>query len=285
MKDVRGRYRSNVNSPQSKNSMEGSGKKLTNDLWNGVKDGSERDKKWVKSNIGDKIISKIKSAVGGLWDIGKNWVQGIWNGIKDNLSILTNAGKKIATTPHKSAKKHSETRSPSKLYEKLVGHWIDGIDNGAQKGQSRLAAIGAGIANGVTPERSLMGNLANSFTQNFVSPMITAMRELNENLYMDTDRIRAGINNISFAVQRQQLNMGLNLLPQGAQAPNVMLRTPADAMRSQQDRHMEKETMVLLSRFLQRVMNGEKLFTSDVYLDSKMIYTQVNKYKKRVGIK
>lgn len=73
-----------------------------------------------------QIIQSIVNAFGRYdWgSIGLNIIKGIANGIKNAASFLLDAAKEAAGKALEGAKKFLGIESPSKVFEKEVGHWI-----------------------------------------------------------------------------------------------------------------------------------------------------------------
>ena len=76
-------------------------------------------KEWV-----DSVIQSIKNWFKKVTDIGKNIVQGIWNGITNAKDWLLNKIKSFASSITEGIKKFFKIGSPSKLMRDEVGQWL-----------------------------------------------------------------------------------------------------------------------------------------------------------------
>ena len=67
------------------------------------------------------IVDKVKGLPSELLNIGKNLVQGLWNGINDKMSWITNKIKNMGSSITKAIKSVFDIHSPSRLWRKEIG--------------------------------------------------------------------------------------------------------------------------------------------------------------------
>ncbi len=102
-------------------------KEFFNNLWNGLKD----------------LPSKI-------WDIGKNIVEGIWNGINDKFDWLTGKIKEFTNGVKDKLKSFFGIHSPSTVMRDEVGKYIslgiaEGIKNGTKDVTQQVTKLGESV--------------------------------------------------------------------------------------------------------------------------------------------
>ena len=92
-------------------------------------------KKWA-----DDLLGRIKGWLSGIKDVGRNLLEGLWNGIADKVQWLKN---KVSGVVDKikgwfTGKDGFDTHSPSKWSEKVFKYVMDGSGNGIDDGTPAL---------------------------------------------------------------------------------------------------------------------------------------------------
>ena len=83
--------------------------------------------KWIADVIvkvaqfSKSVVDKVKGLPGELLNIGKNLVTGLWNGISDKLSWVTNKIKNMGSSITSAIKKVFGIHSPSKVWRQQIG--------------------------------------------------------------------------------------------------------------------------------------------------------------------
>lgn len=80
---------------------------------------------WKKlGTIGEWILDKIESALSGIYDIGKNLIEGLWNGIESMGSWIKNKVEGIGSSILGGIKSVFGIASPSKVFKNEVGRQL-----------------------------------------------------------------------------------------------------------------------------------------------------------------
>ena len=127
------------------------------------------------------VIDNVKNLPDKIKAIGKNVIEGLWNGINDKVTWLTNKIKSFATNVTDKIKDFFGIHSPSKVMADEVGKWLPegiavGIDKNAKSAinsMRNLAVDSVGAARaGLQTATSLggAGGVVNNFTQVINSP-------------------------------------------------------------------------------------------------------------------
>ena len=112
---------------------------------------------WIKTNIVDKFISGLKDGfkivngvAEGLFDIGKNVVEGFKKGVDGNLSKVADAGNNLVNAMKDKVEEKLDINSPSKVFEQ-IGLYVDeglaeGIEEGTKKATDAMAKTTDAVA-------------------------------------------------------------------------------------------------------------------------------------------
>lgn len=98
---------------------------------------------WFKS-----IPQKIGEIVGKVKDVGTNLVKGLWNGIKDMSSWITEKLKSFAGDVLDGIKKFFGIHSPSKETEEIGNYLAEGLVEGIEEGKDDVIKAGEETADG-----------------------------------------------------------------------------------------------------------------------------------------
>lgn len=148
-----------------------------------VKDMGTKGKEAITSLI-ENVVNAAKSIPGKMLEIGKNIVQGVWNGIMNAKDWFTSKVKDFFGGIVDGVKSFLGIASPSKVFAAQVGHWIpEGIGQGIeQNADSALKPL-------------------NSIFDNLMNPDISAISSPQSGAYTaytaDYGAILAAMNNIS----------------------------------------------------------------------------------------
>ena len=165
----------------------GSIKNFFSETWSNIKEifsnGLEIVKSYVKekfSNIKDSISGKmkeVKETISNIWnnvmdffkninlfDIGKNIIQGLINGIKNMASSVVDSVKGVVDGAIQGAKKLLGIHSPSRVFKQFGVYTGEGFVNGITEMKDEVARAGqrmadASIPNIVAPDFSSNGSL------------------------------------------------------------------------------------------------------------------------------
>ena len=101
------------------------------------------------------IVGKVKNLPSELLNIGKNLVTGLWNGINDKLSWVTNKIRGMGSSITSAIKKVFGIHSPSKIWKEQVGSMLAlGIGEGFTSEMDNVKEDMAQAANGLTASMS-----------------------------------------------------------------------------------------------------------------------------------
>ena len=137
-------------------------------------------------NLGKKVINKIKEILspGGLANIGKNLVTGLWNGIKNAKDWVLDKIKGFGSSIISGIKGIFGIASPSKVMFEIGGYLDKGFING-------IDSMKTDIEKAINGTFSLSPNVTNSASTNF-SPSINVIN----NIEMKQDPLGQMVNQI-----------------------------------------------------------------------------------------
>lgn len=110
--------------------------------WSNVKDAWSDPKKFF-SDIVSKITGAFKDVPSKLKGIGKNLVEGLWNGIKDMTSWITGKLKGFTGDVLGGIKKFFKVNSPSKETAEIGGYLAEGLAVGIEEKADTVIEAGA----------------------------------------------------------------------------------------------------------------------------------------------
>ena len=138
----------------------------------------------------DAIVNKVKELPDKMKDLGKDIVEGLWNGIDDMTEWLGNKIKSFCDNALDAIKNFFGIHSPSKVMEEEVGKWLPagiavGIDKNAKSVMSAmkdltmntLGATRDGL-NEIGINGGIAGGVVNNFTQINNSPKALSRLEI-----------------------------------------------------------------------------------------------------------
>ena len=136
--------------------------------------------------LAQKVINGIKAILtpGGLKNIGKNLISGLWNGIKSKFDSVIEGVKNLASKLPKAVKKVLGIASPSKVMFKLGGYTTEGFING-------IDSLKAELDRQMVNTFSLSPNVTNSASTHF-SPNVNVIN----NIDVKQDPLGQMVNNI-----------------------------------------------------------------------------------------
>ena len=106
------------------------------------------------------VIDGIKSILSKLGEIGKNIVQGLWNGIKNAKDWLLNKIKSFATTITDGIKSFFGIHSPSTVFRDEIGkNLMLGLANGITGNEGVVSMAMSRVANGLSNTSFEMPNI------------------------------------------------------------------------------------------------------------------------------
>ena len=108
--------------------------------------------------IGKKLIQKIKDWFAPIKDVGKNLIEGLWNGITDKINWLKDKLKNFCSTVLDTLKSFFGIHSPSKLMADEVGKWIP-------------EGVAVGINSNIKPITNAMKGLGEATSGTFMDAM------------------------------------------------------------------------------------------------------------------
>lgn len=106
-------------------------------------------------NVASSIANGLKGVPDSIKSIGKNIIEGLWNGINDKVTWLTNKIKSFASNVTDKIKNFFGIHSPSRVMRDQVGKYISegigvGITDNADKPINSLKRLGDDMVNGAT---------------------------------------------------------------------------------------------------------------------------------------
>lgn len=141
-------------------------------------------------NLFNNIVNKIKELPGNMFNIGRNIVEGIWNGIKNATSWITNKVKEFARGILNGIKNALGIHSPSTLFRDVIGkNMALGIEVGFEDEMASVQKSMGNVMAGLGDMFDLSPTLSNSTTS---SSNVTVQVYNN----METDFMGNLVNNI-----------------------------------------------------------------------------------------
>jgi len=92
----------------------------------------------IVGNMMGNILNIIKNAGKKLYSIGRDFIQGFYNGIKSMASGVASAASTMVGNAIAAVKKRQDSASPSKVTTKLGGDFAQGMANGINKGRKAV---------------------------------------------------------------------------------------------------------------------------------------------------
>ena len=108
------------------------------------------DPKKFFNTVKDKILSSFDDLPAKLKEVGKNLVEGLWNGIKDMVGWITGKLKGFSGDVLGGIKKFFKVNSPSKATEEIGGYLAEGLAQGIEEGADDVVQAGTKVGEGFT---------------------------------------------------------------------------------------------------------------------------------------
>lgn len=105
-----------------------------------------------------KLLSKLGEMPGKLVEVGKNWLQGLWNGINDAKNWLINKIQGVCNDALNAIKKFFGIHSPSKVMAEQGKYIAMGLGNGIAANADYATNAMEKMADDVLNETSLLGS-------------------------------------------------------------------------------------------------------------------------------
>lgn len=105
-----------------------------------------------------KLLSKLGEMPGKLIEVGKNWIQGLWNGIRDAKNWLVNKIQSVCNDALSAVKKFFGIQSPSKVMAEQGKYIAMGLGNGITANADYATNAMEKMADDVLNETSLLGS-------------------------------------------------------------------------------------------------------------------------------
>lgn len=121
-------------------------KEFFSNAWNNVKSAWSNPKQFF-SDVISKITGTFKDLPSKLKGIGKNLVEGLWNGIKDMTSWITGKLKGFSGDVLGGIKKFFKVNSPSKATAEIGGYLAEGLAVGMEEKADSVVKAGAEVGN------------------------------------------------------------------------------------------------------------------------------------------
>lgn len=140
-----------------------------------------------------KILSAIKSAFGNfsLFDIGKNLIQGLINGVNNMIETAKNAVANVGNAVIDKVKNVLGIHSPSTVFAEIGGYIDQGLANGITAAQGYVDEAMQGLINGVT-------NAGNQFIEQGKQTGIGFVNSLDQTLTSTWQQLDTNLQNDFF---------------------------------------------------------------------------------------
>lgn len=138
-----------------------------------------------------KILSAIKSAFGNfsLFDIGKNLIQGLINGVNNMIETAKNAVANVGNAVIDKVKNVLGIHSPSTVFAEIGGYIVQGLANGINAASPYVEQAMTNLANAVQQKGNEMidygADVANGFVDNMVNTFDAKWNEIDNGLKSD----------------------------------------------------------------------------------------------------
>lgn len=138
-----------------------------------------------------KILSAIKSAFGNfsLFDIGKNLIQGLINGVNNMIETAKNAVANVGNAVIDKVKNVLGIHSPSTVFAEIGGYIDQGLANGIAAAIPYVTTAMQGVVNAVQEKgQALIGSgssHATGYVNNFLDSLDTEWQRIDQSLQSD----------------------------------------------------------------------------------------------------
>lgn len=138
-----------------------------------------------------KILSAIKSAFDNfsLFDIGKNLIQGLVDGVNNMIETAKNAVANVGNAVIDKVKNVLGIHSPSTVFAEIGGYIDQGLANGIAAAVSYVATAMQGVVNAVQEKGNALINAgstqATGYVNNFLNSLDTEWQHIDQSLQAD----------------------------------------------------------------------------------------------------
>lgn len=138
-----------------------------------------------------KILSAIKSAFDNfsLFDIGKNLIQGLINGVNNMIETAKNAVANVGNAVIDKVKNVLGIHSPSTVFAEIGGYIDQGLANGIAAAVSYVATAMQGVVNAVQEKGNKLINAGSTQATNYVAGFLngldTQWQQIDQSLQSD----------------------------------------------------------------------------------------------------
>lgn len=138
-----------------------------------------------------KILSAIKSAFDNfsLFDIGKNLIQGLINGVNNMIETAKNAVANVGNAVIDKVKNVLGIHSPSTVFAEIGGYIDQGLANGIAAAASYVATAMQGVVNAVQEKGNKLINAGSTQSTNYVAGFLngldTQWQQIDQSLQSD----------------------------------------------------------------------------------------------------
>lgn len=138
-----------------------------------------------------KILSAIKSAFDNfsLFDIGKNLIQGLINGVNNMIETAKNAVANVGNAVIDKVKNVLGIHSPSTVFAEIGGYIDQGLANGITAAVSYVSTAMQGVVNAVQEKGNELINAgstqATGYVNNFLNSLDTEWQHIDQSLQAD----------------------------------------------------------------------------------------------------
>lgn len=138
-----------------------------------------------------KILSAIKSAFGNfsLFDIGKNLIQGLINGVNNMIETAKNAVANVGNAVIDKVKNVLGIHSPSTVFAEIGGYIDQGLANGITAAVSYVATAMQGVINAVQEKGNELiaagSTQATNYVTGFLNGLDTQWQQIDQSLQSD----------------------------------------------------------------------------------------------------
>lgn len=146
------------------------------------------------------IIDVFKSLPGKMKDVGKNLVEGLWNGIKDMTSWIVDKVKGFGDTVLGGIKKFFGIHSPSTVMAEVGGYMTEGMAEGIEGGTDRVVEAGEnvgnelintvdGVSDSMTAEGEKLGSNVTKGVEKGLSSSLTSFDDLTKKIERQKEQV------------------------------------------------------------------------------------------------
>lgn len=222
------------------------------------------------NEVKDKIITTFKELPSRMLTVGKNLVQGLWNGIKDMTSWITDKLKGFGDSVLSGIKKFFGIHSPSTEMAEVGNYLVEGLGQGIEKntkkavkstnqlGKEIMKSIGnieKEIENSSINEKivALGGKVKNPFEDWSNSKLNSEINELEKEYIAINDRlIENGVVQEQWGTSSEKMNERAKILEERLNVQNKLL----DLFNAKVDQYKEGEVPDWVTEGISKYKDG-----------------------------